>query len=60
MSLFRKFMIITTLVISITDFVVFYHIKGHPEKITRRFVIQVIVITLIPLAINYRYHLFRK
>jgi hypothetical protein len=52
MSLLARFIVIVTIVVSATDAIVFYHARQHPERITALFVVEVIVITVIPIAIN--------
>ena len=53
--------IIVTIVVAVTDTIVFYKIRQHPEKLTVPFLISVIIITVIPTAINFWYHfVFRK
>ena len=56
MSLFTRLIIIVTLVVSITDAIVFWKVKQHPERITVEFVILVILVTLIPIYINFWFH----
>jgi len=61
MSLFVRFIIIVTVVIAATDGIIFYHLKKNPEILTIPFIILVIIITIIPIAINLWYWLvFRK
>ncbi len=62
LSLFIRFVIIVAIVISATDVIVFYHIqKNGMQSLTWQFVISVIVITIIPIAINLWYWLiFRQ
>jgi len=58
LSLFVRFVIIVTIVISITDIVVFYHIqKQGMQNVTWQFVALVIIITIIPIVINLWYWL---
>jgi len=52
MSLLTRFIIIVTIVVSITDAIIFYHIKQNPEILTVPFFILVIIVTVIPIAIN--------
>ncbi len=60
-SLFVRFTIIVSIVISITDAVVFYHLWKNPIILTAPFVIAVIIITIIPIVINLWYWLiFRQ
>jgi hypothetical protein len=51
MSLLIRFLIVVTVVVSITDAIVFYKISQHPERLTVLFVIMVILVTVIPIAI---------
>ena len=61
LSLFIRFVIIVTIVISATDVIVFYHIqKNGIQSLTWQFVILVIVITIIPIVINLWYWLIFK
>jgi len=60
LSLFARFVIIVTVVISATDAIIFYVIKKRGMKmkdITWPFVIAVIIITIIPIVVNVWYHL---
>jgi len=50
-SLLAGFIIIVTVVVSITDAIVFYHVKQQPERITPLFVVMVIIVTVVPIAI---------
>lgn len=59
-SLFVRFVIIVTIVVSITDAIVFYHIWKNPERLTVTFVILTIIITIIPIAVNLWYWLIFK
>lgn len=49
-------MIIVTIVVAVTDAIVFYKIKRHPERITVEFAVLVILVTVIPIYINFWYH----
>jgi len=59
-SLFVRFLIIVTVVVSVTNTVVFYHIQKDPAKITIPFVILTIVVTIIPIAVNLWWWLIFK
>ena len=59
MSLLIRLIIIVTIVVAVTDTVVFYKLRQHPEKLTVPFLIAVIIITVIPIAINLWYHWLR-
>jgi hypothetical protein len=56
--LFTRIVIIVTVVIAITDAVVFYHLQKCGMKcLTWQFVALVIAVTIIPIVINLWYHL---
>jgi hypothetical protein len=57
MSLVARLIIIDTFIVAITDAVVFWHLVEHPHPITIPFVILVIIVTVIPIAINLWYWL---
>lgn len=60
-SLFIRFVIVVAVVISITDIIVFYKLWQDPTRLTPLFVFAVIIITIIPIAINLWYWLvFRQ
>jgi|BarGraNGADG00211_3_1021988.scaffolds.fasta_scaffold107377_1 hypothetical protein len=59
-NLFMSALIITTIIVAVTDAIVFYVIWSGRAKITPLFVILVIVITMIPIAINLWVHIFRQ
>jgi heme/copper-type cytochrome/quinol oxidase subunit 4 len=59
-SLFVRFVIIVAIVVSITDVVVFYHLSLNPIELTPLFVFLVIIITIIPIAVNLWYWLVFK
>jgi hypothetical protein len=56
MSLLTRLIIIVTIMVSITDAIVFWKVKQHPERITVWFVVLVILVTLIPIYINFWFH----
>ena len=60
MSLLIRFIIIVTIVVAVTDTIIFYKIRQHPEKLTVPFLISVIIITVIPIAINFWWHFMKK
>lgn len=60
LSLFTRFVIVVSIVISVTDAIVFYHITRDQVQITVPFVVSVIIITIIPIAINLWYWLVFK
>ena len=57
MNIYARIMLIVSLVITITDVVFYLHLKKHPENLTVPFLIGVILITIIPIAINIWVHL---
>ncbi len=57
---FMRALIITTIIVAVTDAIVFYVIGSGKAQITPLFVILVIVITMIPIAINLWVHIFRQ
>jgi len=59
-NLFMRALIITTIIVAVTDAIVFYVIGSGKAQITPLFVILVIVITMIPIAINLWVHIFRQ
>ena len=59
-NLFMSALIITTIIVAVTDAIVFYVIWSGRAKITPLFVILVIVITMIPIAINLWVHIFKQ
>jgi hypothetical protein len=59
-NLFLSALIITTIIVAVTDAIVFYVIWSGKAQITPLFVIEVIVVTMIPIAINLWVHIFRQ
>ena len=59
MTLLASLIIRVTLIVSITDGVIFYVISKRKSVITVPFVISVIVVTLVPLIINIWFDLNR-
>ena len=59
-DLFVRALIITAIIVAVTDAIVFYVIWSGKAQITPLFVILVIVITMIPIAINLWVHIFRQ
>jgi hypothetical protein len=59
MTLFTSLIIRTTLIVTITDLLIFYVITKRKLVITVPFVISVIVVTLVPLVINIWVTLYR-
>jgi len=56
---FLRALVIIALVVSLTDAAIFYAIWHGRTRITPLVVISVIVITMIPIAINLWVHVFR-
>jgi hypothetical protein len=59
-NLFVRALIITTIIVAVTDAIVFYVIWSGKAKITPLFVILVIIVTMVPMAINLWVHIFRQ
>ena len=57
-NLFVRALIITTIIVAVTDAIVFYVIWSGKAQITPLFVILVIIITMVPIAINLWVHIF--
>jgi hypothetical protein len=57
MDITARLILISTLIITVTDVVEYIYIKKHPEKLTISFLISVIIVTVVPLAINIWFHL---
>ncbi len=53
----NRMFIIVAIVVTITDLVVYYHLKQNPERLTLINAILVIFITLLPIWINFWYHM---
>ena len=58
-NLFLRALVITAIIVSVTDALMFYVIWRGKARITPLFVILVIIITMVPMAINLRVHIFR-
>ena len=56
MNLTTRLFIITAIIVTITDIVEFYYLKRNPEKLTISFVILVIIVTIVPIGINFWFH----
>ena len=59
-NLFVRALIITAIIVGVTDAIVFYVVGSGKAQITPLFVVLVIVVTMIPLAINLWVHIFRR
>jgi hypothetical protein len=58
--LFVSALIIATIIVAVTDAIVFYVIWRGKASITPLFVILVIIVTMVPMAINLWVHIFRQ
>jgi len=56
MNLAVRLIVISTIIVTVTDVLEYMYIKQNPEKLTVSFLIQVILVTVIPLAINIWFH----
>ena len=52
MSFAKRFLIIVTIVVALTDLIIFYVLEKTQAKPTLPFVIAVIIITIMPIAVN--------
>ncbi len=59
-NLFVRALIITTIIVAVTDAIVFYVIWSGKAQITPWFVILVVIVTMVPMAINLWVHIFRQ
>jgi len=59
-NLFGRALIIATIIVAVTDAIVFYRVWRGKAKITPLFVILVIVVTMVPMASNLWVHIFRQ
>ena len=57
---FRDLVIRSILIIAITDIIVFYRLMNNPEELTPLFVLEVIVVTIIPMVISLWFDLIYK
>jgi hypothetical protein len=59
--LFRDLVIRTILIVAITDILIFRILTGNPAALTSLFVLEVIVVTIVPLLISLWFDLiYRK
>ena len=56
--LFLRALVLTTIIVAVTDVVMYYVIWSGKRQITPLFVIEAIVVTMVPLAINLWFHIF--
>ncbi len=59
-NLFVRALIIATIIVAFTDAIVFYVIWSGKAQITPLFVILVIIVTMVPMAINLWVHIFKQ
>ncbi len=57
MNVVTRLILISAIIVAVTDALEFSIIKAHPERLTVSFVILVILVTVIPLAVNIWFHL---
>jgi hypothetical protein len=58
-DLFVRALIIATLIVAVTDAIGFYVVWRGKARITPLFVILVVIVTMVPMAINLWVHIFR-
>ena len=56
----QRMFIIVAIVVTVTDLIVYYHLKRNPEHLTLKYAILVIAITLLPIWINFWVHLRKQ
>ena len=59
-TLFVRALVIATIIVAVTDAIVFYRVWRGKAQITPLFVILVVVVTMVPMAINLWVHIFRQ
>ena len=59
-NLFLRALVISAIIIGVTDTLMFYVMWIGKAKITPLFVILVIIVTMVPLAINLWVHIFHS
>jgi heme/copper-type cytochrome/quinol oxidase subunit 4 len=60
MKLSARLILMITIVVTVTDLIVYYHLRQHPERLTPPFTISVIIVTVVPIAIVTWYWHKRK
>lgn len=55
MKLTTRLILAATIIVTVTDFIAFIHIKNNPELITIPYIILWIIVTMVPIAINILY-----
>ena len=56
MSLVARLFLITAIIVTVTDGLIFIHLKQHPDHLTLKYLILVIVVTIVPIGINFWFH----
>jgi hypothetical protein len=56
---FLSALVLSTIIVSVTDALMFYVLWIGKARLTPLFVIEVIIVTMVPLAINLWFHVFR-
>ena len=56
-SLFLRALVLTAIIVSVTDALMFYVIWSGRTKITPLFVVEAIIVTMVPLTINFWVHI---
>jgi hypothetical protein len=59
-NLFVRALVIATIIVAVTDALEFYVVWRGKARITPLFVILVIIVTMVPMAINLWVHIFRQ
>jgi hypothetical protein len=59
-TLFVRALVIATIIVAVTDAIVFYRVWRGKAQITPLFVILVIIVTMVPMAITLWVHIFRQ
>jgi len=59
-NLYARALIIATIIVAVTDAIVFYRVWRGKAKITPLFIILVIIVTMVPMAITLWIHIFRQ
>jgi len=57
LSFAKRFLLVVTIVVAVTDLIEFYVVAKSPAKLTLPFIIAVIIITVIPIAVSLWYWL---
>lgn len=60
MSLFTAILVRVTIIVTITDLLEYYILKKHQREITFPLTIAIILVTIIPIAINVWYSFYTR